>query len=104
MPHIGQEELLLELSKKNPPVVIDVRTGFEFSAAHIKGARNIPFYSIFTNRKRLPENRHYPLVLTCEHGPRAYVAKLFLWLLGYRNMRYLEGHMTAWKANNMPTV
>jgi rhodanese-related sulfurtransferase len=104
MSEILQDELLRMMDQKNPPLIIDVRTGFEYRSAHIKNAVNIPVYSIFWNKKRLPKDKTELLILTCEHGPRAVMTKKFLWLMGYRNVRMLKGHMTEWKKNRLPTV
>jgi len=104
MQEISQNELLREMDRKNPPVIIDVRSGFEFRSAHIKNAVHIPFYSILWNKKRLPSDNNEPIILTCEHGPRAIMAKRLLGIIGYRNVRLLKGHMAQWKKNHLPTV
>lgn len=104
MTDMSQEKLLTALAGDDPPVVIDVRSFLEYNTGHIAGARRIPFFSVLLHRKRLPADKTKSLVLTCEHGPRASVAGVFLKLLGYRNIYHLEGHMAAWKENHRPTV
>lgn len=101
---ITQENLLKAMKSKNPPFIVDVRSGPEYRSAHIEGAVNIPFFSVLRHRDQLPADKHKTLVLTCEHGPRASIANLFLRLTGYRYVFYLEGHMSGWKKNNRPTV
>lgn len=104
MSEILQKELLLEMDQDRPPLIIDVRSGFEYRSAHIKNAVHIPFYAILWNKKRLPDDNMKPIILTCEHGPRAVMARRLLWIIGYRNVRLLKGHMTEWKKNRLPTV
>jgi hydroxyacylglutathione hydrolase len=104
MSEILQNELLHEMGREKPPLIIDVRSGYEFKSAHIKNAVHIPFYSILWNKKRLPSNCKEPIILTCEHGPRAIMARRLLWIIGYRNIRLLKGHMTEWKKNRLPTI
>jgi rhodanese-related sulfurtransferase len=104
MNEILQDELLHVMNQEKPPLIIDVRTGFEYRSAHIKNAVNIPVYSVFWNQKKLPKDKSEAIILTCEHGPRAVLTKKFLWLMGYRNVRMLKGHMTEWKKNLLPTV
>lgn len=104
MTEILQNELLNEMDRKKQPTIIDVRFGLEYSAAHIKNAVHIPFYTILWNKKRLPSDKSELLILTCEHGPRAVIAKRLLWVIGYRNVRLLKGHMAAWKKNQLPTI
>jgi len=104
MSEILQKELLLEMDQDKPPFIIDVRSGFEYRSAHIKNAVHIAFYAILWNKKRLPDDNMKPIILTCEHGPRAVMARRLLWIIGYRNVRLLKGHMTEWKKNRLPTV
>lgn len=104
MAEISQQELLQALHADNPPTVIDVRTRFEYDEGHIEGAVRIPFSGVLWHTGRLPADRNHPLVLTCEHGPRAFIAKWLLRLLGYRRLLYLSGHMAAWKQEQRPTV
>jgi hydroxyacylglutathione hydrolase len=104
MSEISQNQLLKEMEQQKPPLVIDVRSGFEYRSAHIKDSVHMPFYAILWNKKRLPNDTCKPIILTCEHGPRAIMAKRLLRILGYRNVRLLTGHMTAWKKNRLPTV
>jgi rhodanese-related sulfurtransferase len=104
MMEISQNDLLQEMETNTPPVVIDVRFKIEYNAAHIKNAVHIPFYSVFWKKKYLPADKTKSLVLTCEHGPRAVMARRLLRFIGYKNIRFLEGHMTKWKKNQLPTV
>ena len=104
MSEISQNELLQEMDREKSPFIIDVRSEFEFKSAHIKIAVHIPFYSILWNKSRLPRDHKESIILTCEHGPRAIMARRLLWILGYRNIRLLKGHMTEWKKNRLPTI
>ena len=51
---------------------------------------------------RLPENKISELVITCEHGPRALMAKRLLAIYGYRNATLLDGHMLGWRKAGLP--
>jgi rhodanese-related sulfurtransferase len=104
MSEILQDELLKEMDREKPPLIIDVRTGLEYRTSHIKNSVHIPFYAILWNKKRLPKDNSEPIILTCEHGPRAVMARRLLRIIGYRNVRLLKGHMTEWKKNRLPTI
>jgi len=104
MTEISQNELIKKMDGKKPPIVIDVRFRLEYNNAHIKNAVHIPFYAIFWNKKRLPNDKSAVLILTCEHGPRAVMARRLLWITGYRNVRLLKGHMVEWKKNQLPII
>jgi rhodanese-related sulfurtransferase len=96
------EELAQRLKTSGCPTVLDVRTGFEYSSGHIPGAVHVPYYSLPLRLKILPEDREAPIVITCEHGPRAVLAKSLLNLAGFRNVELLEGHMRGWRKAGRP--
>lgn len=96
------KELARRLTSKNPPAVVDVRTGFEFKRGHIPGAIHAPTWKILLSLAPLPSDKNRELVLTCEHGPRAQIVKGILGALGYRQMDLLEGHMHGWRNAGLP--
>ncbi len=98
------QQLAHELRKKSgtPPLVIDVRTGPEFCSGHIPGALHAPTLKILFRRVPLPADKGSLLVITCEHGPRAYLAAKLLGRFGYRNITLLEGHMAGWRRGGLP--
>jgi len=91
------QELANRIKTKNSPAIIDVRSGFEFRAGHIPGAIHAPSWKILLLLARLPSDKNAELVVTCEHGPRAQMAKGILEIRGYRNVKLLSGHMFAWR-------
>lgn len=96
--HIKQVELLSLLqSEQVPPIIIDVRSGAEYSAGHIPQAQHIPFWQSFTTDALDNNEKQEPVILYCEHGPRAGIAKFAYFMAGFKNIRYVEGHMTAWR-------
>jgi hydroxyacylglutathione hydrolase len=42
------------------------------------------------------------MVILCEHGQRAMLARFVMGLYGYRNTSLLEGHMKDWKKAGRP--
>ena len=95
--YMQQNELLEKIKNEKVPTIVDVRSGSEYQAGHVPGAINIPFWSAFTTDKLDAVDKTKELVLYCEHGPRAGIAKLALKLSGFEKISYLAGHMTAWK-------
>ena len=91
------QELLKRLKSKQPPAILDVRSGFEFRNGHIPGAIHSPALKILLRISRIPSDKNAELVVTCEHGPRAQLAMGLLRAFGYRNVTILEGHMAAWR-------
>ena len=90
-------ELAKRIKSKNPPIVVDVRTGFEFRKGHIPGAIHAPTWKILLRLARIPSDKSTELVVTCELGPRAQIAKVLLGAFGYRNVTLLQGHMARWR-------
>lgn len=95
-------ELAEKIAAGHPPVVVDVRTGFEYRAGHIPGALHAPTWKILLRLASLPPDRTAEMVILCELGPRAAMARLLLGLCGYRNTRLLAGHMAAWRRTGLP--
>ncbi len=97
-----QQQLLQLIEQENAPVIVDVRSGFEYRSGHVPGAIHVPFWSIFSTGKLEGVDKTQLLVIYCEHGPRAGIAKFGLWLTGFEQIDYLAGHMTAWKKAGLP--
>lgn len=73
--------------------LVDVRTELEYSAGHIKGARNIPLDDL---RGRLNElDCDKTIVVYCQVGLRGYVADRILSQKGYRVLNVTGGYKSA---------
>jgi hydroxyacylglutathione hydrolase len=95
-------ELLRRINANSAPLVVDARSEIEFRHGHIPGAINAPVRKILLNRAHLPKDRSRELVITCEHGQRARMARFLLGLYGYRNRDLLEGFLQDWKKAGLP--
>jgi len=95
-------ELTQRIKSNSAPQVMDARSGLEFKRGHIPGAIHAPVWKILLKRARLPENKNSELVITCEHGPRAWMAKCLLTTYDYRSVTLLEGHMLGWRKAGLP--
>ena len=100
--NMQQQELLHLIELKQAPAIIDVRSESEYLSGHVPGAIHVPFWATFSPSEL--ENREPSdlLVLYCQHGPRAGIAKLALSLSGFKNIIYLEGHMSSWLSAALP--
>lgn len=95
-------ELAEIIANGQPHTVVDVRTGFEFRSGHIPGAMNAPIWKILLRLTALPPDTQAKMVVLCELGPRAVMAKALLGIIGYRNVTLLTGHMAAWRRLGLP--
>lgn len=100
--YMQQNELLTQIEKGHAPIIIDVRSAREYQSGHVPGAIHIPFWTAFTTDKLNTYDKTKEVVLYCEHGPRAGIAKLGFSLSGFNKISYLAGHMTAWKKSGHP--
>jgi rhodanese-related sulfurtransferase len=101
---VAPEALLASIRAGTAPVIVDVRTEGEYERGHVPGAIHVPFYTLLVRQDAIPGPRTAPVVVYCEHGPRAGVAKLALRLAGFTDVRYLDGHMAGWKELGLPTA
>ena len=94
--------LLNEINNRTAPVIVDVRSASEYQSGHVPGAIHLPFYSLWSRHSEIKGTPKDTIILYCEHGPRAGIAKFALWTMGYTNLAYLEGHMSGWKQQGLP--
>jgi len=99
---MNPRQLAEKIASGKAPAVIDVRTGFEFRAGHIPGAINAPIWKIMLRLAPLPGDRQAEMVVLCELGPRAMMARMLLGILGYRAVTLLDGHMAQWRRAGLP--
>ncbi|XSG84650.1 MAG: rhodanese-like domain-containing protein [Methylohalobius sp. ZOD2] len=104
-PGISPEILDRALETPDAPLVVDVRSKFEYRRGHISGAVHVPFWNVAGAPDAVIEAcRRRPVVVTCEHGPRAAFAAAGLRRLGCENVRMLTGHMARWRAQERPMI
>jgi len=96
------EQLLASIEKGTAPVIVDVRSRWEYESSHVPGALHLPFYAMWLRHSQLKSNSEDPIVVYCEHGPRAWIGKATLRMLGYTKVDYLDGHMSGWKQRALP--
>ncbi len=89
-----------ELRGSSSPVVLDVRTDKEWSAAHIAGSRNVPLNHLRDQLGKVPSDR--PVVVHCEGGYRSAIAASVLAQAGRHNVMDLVGGYKAWAASKLP--
>ena len=99
---ISQAELAAQIETGTPPVILDVRSHWEFEKGHIPGAININFLALEKRIDEIKAPRNAPIVVYCEHGIRANVAEDILKKAGFTSVLHLEGDISAWRANKRP--
>ena len=102
MSAIAPEDLAEQIRAGTAPTRVDVRSKAEFDDGHVPGAVHIPFWQMTKRWRELPVAPDAAVVVYCGHGPRAYFAGSVLKRGGFTRVMYLTGHMTKWKALNLP--
>lgn len=77
-------------------VVIDTRDAGQFGKDHIPGAVNIEWRQVVARRNEIPKDKL--VVVYCNSGTLSAQAGLALRLLGWDNVRILQGGFEGWKA------
>jgi rhodanese-related sulfurtransferase len=100
--YISAAELDRLISSGSAPAIVDVRSGYEYRQGHIPGAIHMPFWKSFFVADKLAAAGDRPVVVYCQHGPRAVIAGFALQRAGYADLRYLDGHMSGWEKAGLP--
>jgi len=99
---ISQAELMIQIQAEQPPLILDVRTRYEYDAAHIPGAININFKELKKRINEIDDWQKSTVVVYCERGVRAKIAETTLQQAGFQSILHLEGDMSAWRKNSLP--
>jgi rhodanese-related sulfurtransferase len=99
---ISANDLDQQIKSGIAPVIVDVRSAYEYRKGHIPGAIHMPFWQSFFLANDLSAPGDRPVVVYCQHGPRAVIAKFALRLAGHADVRYLDGHMSGWEHAGLP--
>ncbi|MGW8313245.1 MAG: rhodanese-like domain-containing protein [Desulfuromonadales bacterium] len=94
--------LVSRIEANRAPIILDVRSGHEYSSGHILGAVHAPLTVIAKVVAKVARGKSDLIILTCEHGPRAQIARGLLRWRGYQNIELLEGHMSGWRRSGLP--
>ncbi len=93
-----------EKIKNDGTVVIDVRTKEEYIKGHIKGSRNIDISgpTFMEEIMKLDSGKNY--LVYCLSGGRSSKAQKTMIGLGLNNIYNLNGGITAWIKDGLPTT
>jgi phage shock protein E len=85
----------------NAPLIIDVRSPEEYQSGHVPGAMLLPIQAFPGVIERLPTDKQQLIVVYCEIGARARLAKIVLTASGYQNVQHLDGNMRGWRERGL---
>ena len=85
-------------------MLIDIREPFEHATGVAKGAKLLPMSQIRNGSATIPRDTSKPVLLICNSQNRSKAMAQMLEEQGYRNIRYVDGGMSAWNQRGWPTV
>lgn len=93
-----------ELKSSTPPFLVDVREPTEVQKdGYIAGSINLPIRTLIRNLDKLPDPTA-KIVVYCGSGHRGGLALAALKLLGYADVRNINGGLGGWKKANLAVV
>ena len=101
----GEAQALILKNKGNGNfVVLDVRTPGEFAKGHIEGAVLVDYRSAGFRKKMADFDREKTYLVYCRTGNRSTRALGIMRDLDFRSYYHLEGGITRWVEDKLPTV
>ncbi len=85
-------------------LVIDVRNAEAYASGHIIDSRHIQESELTAQADTLKKYREKPVLLYCDTGSASSAAARAMKALGFGKVVNLQGGLTAWKKENLPTV
>lgn len=92
-----------QLINQPKSIIIDVRDIAEFETGHIKGAKNIPLTELNNRLSEIEKSKAHPAIIVCATGKRSATAVALLLKAGFTQAVSLEGGLTAWREQGLPT-
>jgi glyoxylase-like metal-dependent hydrolase (beta-lactamase superfamily II)/rhodanese-related sulfurtransferase len=99
---IDAREMAARLARRDPPLVIDVRTPAEWAGRRVGESLNLPLNRLRERMAEVPRDR--PFVLHCQSAYRSSIAASLLEGAGRSGFAELTGGFSAWEAAGMPTA
>lgn len=93
-----------QLINQGKGVVVDVREPAEFSAGHLRDAKNIPLGELSKRAGELDKYKGKAIIAVCQSGTRSAKAASQLKKAGFAEAFSLEGGVAAWTAQGLPVT
>ena len=93
-----------QLFNQGKTLMLDVREETEFANGHMRDAKNIPLKQLPTRLAEIDKFKTKTVIVVCATGVRSSKASGLLKSSGFADTYSLDGGMTAWQAQGLPTV
>jgi rhodanese-related sulfurtransferase len=99
---LDSEAAMDKTQKADEIMIIDVRTRDEYSAEHLKGAKNIPLDQFEKRLGKLPRDKD--IIVYCQTGARSIRAVRQLEVAGFTRLYHMHQGLRGWKKAKYQTV
>jgi len=100
IPHYSAAQVAEMLHKREPVVMLDVRTAQERGQGSIQGSVHIPVHDLRRRAGEMEKYRNRTIICYCASGSRSLPAAGTLRSLGYTAAN-LKGGMAAWNSQDL---
>lgn len=91
-----------QLINQGKAVIVDVREPAEFSAGHLRDAKNIPLKELSNRIGELDKFKTKSVIVVCQSGTRSAKAVAELKKAGFAEAFSLDGGVAGWQAQGLP--
>jgi len=91
-----------QLINQGRGIIVDVRDPAEFSAGHLRDAKNIPLGELSNRIGELDKFKSKAVIVVCQTGARSPKAAAQLKKAGFSEAFSLDGGVAAWQAQGLP--
>jgi hydroxyacylglutathione hydrolase len=99
---MGARDFLTSLESRQRPLIVDVRSGQEWSQDHLEGAVHLPLPQLLRQIEGIPRNA--PLTVVCASGYRSSIAASLLEARGFERLVNVMGGMYAVRHAKRPRL
>lgn len=85
-------------------LVLDVRSAEEFATGHLPNSKNIPLKELESRIKEIEKSKSNVVITVCASGVRSSNAVAILNKAGFEQAFSLDGGVSAWQAQGLPTI
>lgn len=93
-----------QLMNQGKALLLDVRDGAAFAAAHLRDARNIPLAELPKRLGEIDKFKAKAVIVICASGSASARAARQLRAAGFTNVASLSGGLTGWQAQGLPVA
>jgi rhodanese-related sulfurtransferase len=91
-----------QLINQGKAFILDVRDAYDFSAGHIRDAKNIPAKELPQRLGELEKFKSKALIIVCASGAESAKSAGTLKKAGFNEVYSLSGGLSAWQAQGLP--